>query len=429
MKSMLQRTINNIDRVVFGSKENYSFEHRFLNVASFLAASMALLGSASNLIAGLSSKLTIYTFAASLVFISTYLLFISKKWYLFSKSLFFSAIFLLLDILWYENGGVSGAILIVYLSFLVLSLLVWSGKQLIIIILLFSGNFLGLMYIEYNVPDLVIMYPSIEVRFYDIILTTFLFIITTSVIVLKTKNYYEKEKQRAILSDQLKTSFLANISHEIRTPMNSIIGFSQLLDDATDNERTEYIDNINKQGDILLKLINDIIDVAQIESDDIELEYSIIDINKLIIDLKKSFEQRIDQIGKEGLKILIDIPDSSEIIIETDVKRLSQILYNLISNAIKYTDEGAIKLGYKKDIDNIEIYVRDTGIGIPEKLQADIFHKFRKLNHNTDQKLYRGTGLGLFISNQLVKKLKGSIRVESKPNVGSTFYIKLPLNY
>jgi signal transduction histidine kinase len=285
------------------------------------------------------------------------------------------------------------------------------------------------MYIEYNVPDLVIMYPSTEVRFYDIIITTFLFIITTSVIVLKAKNYYEKERQRAILSDQLKTAFLANISHEIRTPMNSIIGFSQLLDDATENERSEYIDNINKQGDILLKLINDIIDVAQIESDDIKLEYTLIDINKLFTDLKKSFDQRIYQIGKQGLEILIDNKESSEVIIETDVKRLSQILYNLISNAIKYTDEGAIKLGYKKDINHIEIYVRDTGIGIPEKLQAHIFQKFRKLNHNTNQKLYRGTGLGLFISNQLVKKLKGSIWVTSKPSVGSTFYIKLPLNY
>ncbi|MCT4637168.1 MAG: ATP-binding protein [Bacteroidales bacterium] len=426
---MLQRVFNSIDRIVFGNKEQYSFEHRFLNVSSFLAALMALIGSASNFLAGLSKSLTIFTFGSSLVFITTYLLFISKRWYLFSKSLFFSAIFLLLDILWYENGGVSGAILIVYLSFLILSLLVWSGKQLIIIILLFSLNFLGLMYIEYNVPDLVIMYPSTEVRFYDIIVTTFLFIITTSVIVLKAKNYYEKEKQRAILSDQLKTAFLANISHEIRTPMNSIIGFSQLLDDATENERAEYIDNINKQGDILLKLINDIIDVAQIESDDIKLEYTLIDINKLFIDLKKSFDQRIYQIGKQGLEILIDNKDSAEVIIETDVKRLSQILYNLISNAIKYTDEGAIKLGYKKDINDIEIYVRDTGIGIPEKLQADIFQKFRKLNHNTNQKLYRGTGLGLFISNQLVKKLKGSIRVTSKPSVGSTFYIKLPLNY
>ena len=107
---MLQRVFNSIDRIVFGNKEQYSFEHRFLNVSSFLAALMALIGSASNFLAGLSKSLTIFTFGSSLVFITTYLLFISKRWYLFSKSLFFSAIFLLLDILWYENGGVSGAI-------------------------------------------------------------------------------------------------------------------------------------------------------------------------------------------------------------------------------------------------------------------------------------------------------------------------------
>jgi hypothetical protein len=102
---MLQRVFNSIDRIVFGNKEQYSFEHRFLNVSSFLAALMALIGSASNFLAGLSKSLTIFTFGSSLVFITTYLLFISKRWYLFSKSLFFSAIFLLLDILWYENGG------------------------------------------------------------------------------------------------------------------------------------------------------------------------------------------------------------------------------------------------------------------------------------------------------------------------------------
>jgi len=235
-------------------------------------------------------------------------------------------------------------------------------------------------------------------------------------------------KERAEESDRLKSAFLANMSHEIRTPMNAIIGFTQLLADPNilDNKKEEFIKIITHNGQTLVRLIDDIIDIARIEAGRLTINKSECHLNVLLPELQKQYLEIVQTIGKKNIDIILDIP-SEKIICYTDSFRLRQVLSNLIDNAIKFTTEGYIEIGLKKaDDNNLLFYVRDTGIGIPEDKIGLIFDRFMQAEE-ADTRSYGGTGLGLTISQNLVRMLNGEIKVESKQGAGSIFYFTLPL--
>ncbi len=232
-------------------------------------------------------------------------------------------------------------------------------------------------------------------------------------------------KQKAEESDILKSAFLANMSHEIRSPMNSIIGFAKLLEDEdiTVDERIEYCAYINSKSRQLLSLINDIIDISMIESGIIDLNTKDFNLNDLLREVKSDFSI---QAVEKNLSIDISTNLSDDKAIFTfDPLRVKQILNNLVSNAIKFTMEGSVQLGYETQNDNIRLFVSDTGIGIAPEKQEIIFERFRQID-SSYTKQFDGTGLGLTIVNELVKLFGGSIQLESKPGKGSTFYIDLP---
>jgi len=242
----------------------------------------------------------------------------------------------------------------------------------------------------------------------------------------------EKAKEKAELADRLKSAFLANMSHEIRTPMNAIIGFSELLkeEDLSNEDRMDFINNITVAGESLLNLIDDIIDIAKIEADQLKISLSDCNINHLLNELHITFTQVKENYHKGHLNLLLNIPEHDhDLIINSDSYRLKQIFTNLIGNAIKFTDNGTVEFGYSKEFISVNnmvmFYVKDSGIGIPDKEKDTIFERFVKLDENRT-KLYRGTGLGLAISKKLVELLGGKIWVDSKEKVGSTFYINLP---
>ncbi|GEM_PF-4130221 len=246
------------------------------------------------------------------------------------------------------------------------------------------------------------------------------------------KKKYEEElisaKEKAEQSDYLKSAFLANMSHEIRTPMNAIIGFSELLEDNTlnDDEKNVYLRIIQSNGQQLLKLISDILIFSQIEAGQIDLQYSKINITDL---LKETYEQFNGELQKLNINVnfylLIDkISDSEEF--ETDAVRIRQIISNLMTNAIKFTEKGRIDLGAKIENDNLIIFVKDTGIGIAKDKHTEVFKRFAQVENNQVRKA-RGTGLGLTIANDLIKQLGGEILLESEPEKGSTFYLIHPL--
>jgi PAS domain S-box-containing protein len=236
-----------------------------------------------------------------------------------------------------------------------------------------------------------------------------------------------KAKEKAEESDRLKSAFLANMSHEIRTPMNSILGFTDLLktQDLKREEQKEYIQIIQKGGDRLLNIINDIIDISKIESGQMEVTISKTNINEQIEYISSLFRPEVA--GKRIQLITKNPLPGKEAIISTDREKIFAILTNLVKNAIKFTNEGSIELGYEKRERHLEFFVKDTGTGIPYKLQEIIFERFRQGNDSLNRN-YEGTGLGLSISKAYVELLGGKIKVESEPGKGSVFYFTIPYN-
>jgi len=248
---------------------------------------------------------------------------------------------------------------------------------------------------------------------------------------ISVKNQYEqdliKAKEHAEESDKLKSSFLANMSHEIRTPMNAIIGFTQLLADPKIDEekRLDFIKIITHNSQSLIHLIDDIIDIAHIESGQVTITHSTCLVDDLLMELHQQFSESLHSLGKGHLDFVLDLPPEPSPC-QTDPLRLRQILSNLIDNAIKFTNEGYIEIGYtNKESGQLVFYVKDTGIGIQKEKLSMIFDRFRQLEE-AYTRLYGGTGLGLTITKSLVQILKGKIWVESVVGEGSTFYFSIP---
>ena len=232
-------------------------------------------------------------------------------------------------------------------------------------------------------------------------------------------------KEKAEESDRLKSSFLANMSHEIRTPLNSIIGFSELLNDQyfTEEQRAEFTRTIVDQGNNLLIIINDIMDLSMLESKQIILRKEKFTVSKLLNELFYDFKTSAEV---KGIDFQVNIPSGCEsIFLENDTYRIKQILNNFISNALKFTSQGYVLIGCSCNNDIVEFYVKDNGIGIPAKYHDSIFERFRQLD-NTRTRKYGGNGLGLAISKNVAEILGGKIRVESEEGKGSTFYFTLP---
>jgi signal transduction histidine kinase/CheY-like chemotaxis protein len=234
-----------------------------------------------------------------------------------------------------------------------------------------------------------------------------------------------KAKVKAEESDRLKSAFLTNMSHEIRTPMNGILGFAELLKepDLTGDQQQNYIAMINKSGQRMLNIINDIIDISKIEAGLSEVHLSASNINEQLEYIHNFFWPEADLKGLElSLNNRLECNDA---LLFTDREKVYAILTNLVKNAIKYTHVGGIELGCVRKGDFLEIYVNDTGIGIPKNRQNAIFERFIQADIE-DRMAIQGAGLGLAISKAYVEMLGGDIWVESEVGKGSTFYFTLP---
>jgi len=229
-------------------------------------------------------------------------------------------------------------------------------------------------------------------------------------------------------SDRLKSAFLANMSHEIRTPMNGILGFADLLnDDFIDpDEKRRFINIIKTNGQHLLSIINDIIDISKIDSNQLKITNVNFNLNHLLDELFIAYQNEIVQKGKTEITLQLDkaLQDAQSHIISDDI-RLRQILYNLISNSLKFTKSGFIRFGYSLSGDNLEFFVQDTGKGIAANKQSIIFERFRQ-EEETHTRQFGGTGLGLTISKALVELMGGKIWLSSEEGDGSTFYFTIP---
>ena len=218
--------------------------------------------------------------------------------------------------------------------------------------------------------------------------------------------------------DRLKSAFLANMSHEIRTPLNAIVGFSSLLAETDSrSERQEYIKIVQENNELLLQLISDILDLSKIEAGTFNFVYTNVDVNETCSEIIKSMGMKVSK----GVELIFGelFP---ECYIYTDKNRFTQVISNFINNALKFTQQGSITLGYEQvSHQKIKFYVRDTGMGIPEEKQKSIFERFVKLNT-----FVQGTGLGLSICKSIVSQMGGEIGVDSTEGVGSCFWFTHP---
>lgn len=239
-------------------------------------------------------------------------------------------------------------------------------------------------------------------------------------------------KAQADDANRAKSEFLANMSHEIRTPMNSIMGFSELLSKMVeDKKQASYLSTIQSSSKTLLTLINDILDLSKIEARRMELNYSVIDVKALLLEMESFFSIKR---SKKGLHFNIDIDPLFPKYIRTDEVRLRQVILNLLSNAFKFTDKGAVtlrgivksqnKISEAQQLNSLIIEVEDTGIGIPKSEQERIFETFTQ-KEGQNVKKYGGTGLGLSISRKLIELMNGELKLISTAGKGSTFRVIL----
>ncbi len=229
-------------------------------------------------------------------------------------------------------------------------------------------------------------------------------------------------------SDKLKSAFLANMSHEIRTPLNSIYGFAQILQQGIGGkeEQSKFFDHIINNTKNLLKIINDIIDLSKIETEQISLDLTNVDINNLLDELHSTLQPKIILDNSKNINFKFNKHLNINSLIETDRIRLSQILINLIGNAIKFTEKGSVEFGYGINEDKmLEFYVKDSGVGVSKEYQKVIFERFRQVDDGLTR-TYGGNGLGLSISKALVELLGGDIWMESNEGEGSIFYFTIP---
>lgn len=237
-------------------------------------------------------------------------------------------------------------------------------------------------------------------------------------------------KEKAEESDRLKSAFLTNMSHEIRTPLNAVIGFSEILyrNHLSDEEKATFTKYIRLNGESLVKIIDDIIDISALQSNQITIDNYDFNLPALFDELDNYYNSVLVQKSKTNIKLVLKLPEAVKysFFIKSDEPRLKQILNNLISNAIKYTETGQITFGCKLEESNLYFYVKDTGYGIaPENIES-IFERFKQYSSQYVSK-HEGTGLGLSICKQLVILLGGELSVKSKVGKGSTFYFSIPL--
>jgi signal transduction histidine kinase len=414
---------SNILSLAYGSAVT-RFEDKTMLITILSISILSLAASISNIILGLDNSLIILTSLGSVFFSVIYLYgrFVKLNAVL---NCIISILFLVyLDILWFNNFATHGPVMPYFVVFYAFLILVFERKYYLLISVILCINLFVLYFLESRYSIEIGNYSDDRTRLNDNFTGMFFGMVLILFFLNAIKNNYLLEYERAKIADQLKSAFLANMSHEIRTPLNSIVGFSSLITDPAyaEEEKKVFEDQINSNSEYLLTLIEDIVDVSKIESNQLSLKIEKVDVISLIHQLTLSFQ--IQYADNKELIIRSGIIEK-EMIVEIDRVRLEQILRNILSNAVKFTEKGEIVVNCVRNENYFTFSVKDTGIGMNAEDQKIIFDRFMKLE-NSRQQLYRGTGIGLFLSKQLVELFGGNIWVESEVGKGSAFFFTIP---
>jgi len=409
---------------LFGERDKGRNQRYFVAVVCLLASLFLVFRATLHLIMGLSTTHILLAVMGALFTTILYLLVRFTKQLKIPMVLLSLLGLFLLDFVWYAKFMSAGPLLFFIMIFGVLLLWMWEGNMKFVMLAVHLINFVGLYIIEINSPEWMLVYPEGVSRSLDIYTSIAAYSAVLFVFLYMVKIDSRNKEERALKSEKLKSAFLANMSHEIRTPMNSIIGFSELLKQNSDEEEFEtFKNNIEDNGKNLLRLIDDIIDLSKIEAGDLKMESNDFTVRELMRDCQAHFTRELEKKGRSYLMIALNLPEE-DFVIRSDYMRLKQVLSNLLSNAVKFTTEGGITLGCKKNGKELTFSVSDTGTGIPEKDQDKVFDRFTSYNYegmNTE-----GSGIGLSIVQKIAEILRGRVWFTSEEGIGSTFYVSIP---
>ncbi|WP_291856326.1 HAMP domain-containing sensor histidine kinase [Marinilabilia sp.] len=410
-----------IKRILTGKDD---FTEHFFCIIICLAFLFAALSTVFNLLIGLPTMVAAWSGLLSLILLIVFYLnrHPGKKYRTIAKSLFYLSVVITLNGMWIYNGGSKSPSPLIFMAFMALIVYMEPKPGAGYISLLIGVNLVALILLEFYFPDLILQYQSTEQRILDfLVVVSFLFLAVVPALSY-SRRIIIQQKEQAEQDNRQKSAYLANMSHEIRTPMNAIVGFAELLKhpDVSRNEQHDYIDIIKQNSDLLLNMLNNILDLSKLEAKLVEINTSEFCVASLFSQI---YNAHITQINKTNLYLEQDLPEElKNTIIRSDRTLLFQVFSNLITNAIKVTQQGEIRYGIRFKNQQVHFFVFDTGPGIPKEQQAKIFERFSQLNNasngNTNSD---GVGLGLSICKAILNLLDGQIKLHSEVNKGSTF--------
>ncbi len=400
--------------------EKQTFEDHIMLYASLIGCSISFVSTISNLLLGLSWYVILSTIAGIIFYLIFYIAF--RKGKLKNNFYILISVFTIiyLNEMWFVNNQSNGPILYLTVVSYLFVLLIPRKSHIKVIATLAFFNLLGLFFIDLYVPNSMNEYPDRLSKLIDTYIVSFFSLFLLLAIVSIFKKYYLKELVRAQESDKLKSAFLANLSHEIRTPLNAIIGFSSIIaEESGDPEKIEFARMVTENGNQLSSLVDKLMVLSKIESGNINLKPT-------EFDLKIVFEKLLNEftplsIQKQlGFEYLIRGSHT----FNTDIKMLTLVLTEIISNAMKFSEKGNIRFGAICKAGKCIFFVKDFGIGIRDENIEKIFDRFIKIDEYSSV-MIRGVGIGLCLSKKIIEQLGGQIKVKSTYEKGSVFYFTL----
>jgi len=437
--------------LISAPKQNNNFDNKFTNIVTLTGLLINIVGIFINLAVGSPIELNIVIFVFTISCSVAY--YLSRFKYLHKKlsPYILGSIMVVLLLNWVFGGGTIGTTLIYYPFAVVLGMLILHNKHHLLFIIILIAQILVLFTLENALPQIITPYKNEESLKLDLVSSSILSVILFGILIHYFKKTYDYEqlklrrsnfslrkiqvnlteaKQVAESATIAKTHFLANMSHEIRTPLNGIVGSGELLSltQLTD-EQKKYVEALKTSGNHLLSVINDVLDLSKIEADKLEMQMVSVDLKKCLQDVITITTPTISKLGK-NIDLNFYYDDGLPKYIKGDESRLKQILVNLIGNAIKFTEEGSVKLDvttmHTPKSSQILFQVSDSGIGIKREDLSKLFQPFSQVDGTTTRN-YGGTGLGLSICKKLVEMMGGSIWASSEYQKGSMFSFCVPL--
>lgn len=407
-----------------------TFKLKVHNTLCLLAVSTYLIGIVVYIASGTSSFALYASAIIGIISFSAVLYFHHLGKFNFSGILSNSTIFFLISLLYFSvDASIHIEIQFLFFSLFPLLLTYQNRKLAFYFFFLFVLAFLWTTLFGVQIDANISLQETKTLNtFINVVLSMFLVVVIIFAYQYDNLRLLElKEREKALeKSHRLKSAFLSNMSHEIRTPMNSILGFAQLLKQGNlrPHEQEEYVDIVYKNSEQLLGIVNDILDIAKIETGEVNVVKGTLNVHQLLEDLQQLFSGTIDQ---TKIKLEYKYESSKASVIETDAQKVRQIITNLLNNAIKFTSEGKIEFGYNihKKEEVITFYVKDTGIGIDQPQHKKIFDRFQQIGQKSG-KIVSGTGLGLSISKSYAELLGGELTLESELHKGSLFKLSIP---